>query len=109
MRRIFAIALLYAAAPLGQVMAANPLMENLAALSVAARWCKDYSVDLESPLRLALEKRMNPTKPPHEKEFDAAKTKLELIMAETGVERFCKVTYDRYKPDGPVPGFMMKK
>ena len=83
-------------------------MENLAALAVAARWCKDYTVDIESGLRLALSKGMNPTKLPYSKPFDAAKLKLEGILAETGVNRFCTVTYDRFKPGGPVPGFMVK-
>lgn len=87
----------------------TPLIENIATLSMATRWCEDYVVDLKSALVLAIEKNVNPMKPPYEKVFDDTKEKLEKVMGEVGVSRFCSVTYERFKPGGVVPGFMMKR
>ena len=90
------------------IAVAQPLMENIATLAVASRWCKDYTVDVESGLKLALSEGMNPLKAPYKQSLEEAKEKLEGILAKVGVNRFCSVTYERYKPGGPVPGFMVK-
>lgn len=110
MKLIAQIALLAFASPSFAAGLPNqPLVENLATLAVATRWCEDYIVDIKSALVFALEKKVNPTKPPYEKVFDETKEKLEKVMGEVGVSRFCTVTYDRFKPGGVVPGFMMKR
>ena len=85
------------------------LVENVAALAVATKWCDEYIVDLKSALQLSLEAKANPTKAPYEAVFDETKEKLEKILGDVGATRFCSVTYETYKPGGKVPGFMVKR
>ncbi|WP_131800136.1 hypothetical protein [Methylobacterium indicum] len=87
----------------------KPLAENIAALAVAKKWCGDYEVDLESGVRLAIAKGINPLKGEFNRLIDETKEKLEGHMGDLGVKKFCEITYERYRPGGPVPGFMMKK
>ncbi|WP_375454823.1 hypothetical protein [uncultured Methylobacterium sp.] len=87
----------------------KPLVENFAALSVAAKWCDGYVVDILNPMAMIVEKRVNIAKPPYEQVFDEAKEKLEAAMGEIGVGQFCAITYKRFRPGGEVPGLMMKK
>lgn len=85
------------------------LAENIGALAVAKRWCEEYQVDLESGVRLVLEKGINPTKGQFSIEVEKTKEKMEGYLENLGVNKFCAITYERYKPGGLVPGFMAKK
>ncbi|WP_156453459.1 hypothetical protein [Methylobacterium sp. CCH5-D2] len=85
------------------------LAENVGALAVAKRWCDDYQVDLESGIRLAVSNGVNPLKGKFNLIVEETKEKLELAMANLGSAKFCAITYERYRPGGPVPGFMVRK
>lgn len=76
---------------------------------MAKRWCEDYEVDIESGIRLALEKGVNPLKGQFASKIEETKETMEGHLGNLGVKKFCAITYERYEPGGPVPGFMVRK
>lgn len=103
------IALTISSAAFSQTLESKNLMQNLATLTVASKWCEDYKIDVDGMVQIAILADVNISKEPNKAYFVERRKEYEGMMGQYGMNAFCAAAYKRFGPGGPISGLMMKK
>lgn len=94
----------------GQTQEQKNVMEHLAVLHVAAKWCSDYSVNVSDINEAAASSKIRPDRAPFKEYLKVQIDKTQDALSETGVTAGCAGLYSMYGPKGSaVSGQMMKR
>lgn len=84
------------------------LIENIAILSLAEKWCTSYQIDKERVAKIAM-LAADISKEPQKTKFFTKRSEVEKIIGESGTSAFCMTAYKVFGPGGEVSGFMMRR
>lgn len=101
---------LFAHSASAQTQEQKNVMQHLAVLYIADKWCSDYSVKLENINRAATRLKIRPDRAPFTDYIKEQMKETEESLSEAGIKDGCTVIYGLYGPKGSAAtGQMMRK
>ena len=95
---------------LAQTQEQKNVMQHVAVLYIADKWCSEYSVDLRNINRAASSLNIKPDRAPFTSFIKAEMGKTEEALSDAGTKEGCNVIFGLYGPKGSaVSGQMMRK
>lgn len=104
------ILIIYSTLANGQTQEQKNVMEHLAVLHVAAKWCGDYSVSVSDINEAAASAKIRPDRAPFKEYLKVQIDKTQDALSDAGLIAGCAGLYSMYGPKGSaVAGQMMKR